>query len=444
MKGLKYSYDSLQKFCGENCIELCRDYSQEVVNQKTKIEGKCSNDDCNNSFSKSFEAFFKNYLCLNCAKIQKYSKAKETFLKNYGVTNPKQIQYVKDSIISPIYNLTKLQQFCDENKIILINNYNNININKNTNIIGRCISNLCVNNFDKKFCELVKTNGYCRDCTYENAKDKRKKTCLEKYGVESVMKDTQISHSCNKVTKYNYELLQIFLQENPNIKMNKDYSNERIYANYKLEFLCKNTVCAQVISREFCKLIKMRALCVDCSRINAKEIRKQTNIKTIGCENYFQSNDVKEQIKKTNIKKYGVEYCAQNVEIANKILSTGVKFKDYVFPSGRTEKIQGYENIALDELINNELINENDIIVGCKNVPTIWYTTNDGVAHRHYVDIFIPIQNRCIEVKGEWFYIRDKHILKLKKQEAEKLGYKYELWVYNRKKEQIKCDHICS
>ena len=322
---------------------------------------------------------------------------------------------------------------------MLINNYNNVNINLNTNIIGRCISNLCVNNFDKKFRELVKTNGYCKDCTYENAKLKRKETCLEKYGVESVMKDTLINQKCNKVTKYDYNLLQTFLQENPNIKLIKDYSNERISAHYKLDFLCTNIICSQLVSREFWKLVKMRTLCMNCSRINAKEIRKYTNMKTIGCENYFQSNDVKEKIKKTNLKKYGVEYCIQNVEIAQKTLASGVRFKDYIFPSGRIEKIQVYENIALDEIIGVELINETDIIIGCKNVPTIWYTTDDGIKHRHYVDIFIPKQNRCIEVKGEWFYIRDKHKLKLKKQEAENLGYKYELWVYNKKKEKIVC-----
>ena len=439
MTELKYSFESLQKFCNENSIELCRDYSQEVVRRETKIECKCRNEGCDEVFNKSFYAFISNSFCGKCVKIQKYKKAKETFMNKYGVINPKQIQTVKDSIISPIYNLTKLEQFCNENKIVLINNYNNININKNTNIFGRCMSKLCVNNFDKKFCELVKTNGYCRDCTYKNAKDKRKETCLEKYGVESVMKKDEIKHICNTVTKYNYELLQTFLQENSNIKMNKDYSNERISANYKLEFLCTNTLCSQVISREFCKLIKMRTLCIDCSRINAKEIRKQTNIAIFGVENHFKLNDVKQRIKKTNLEKYGVEYCIQNVEIAKKMLASGVRFKDYVFPSGRIEKIQGYENIALDELICVELINENDIIVGCKNVPTIWYTTDDGIKHRHYVDIFIPTENRCIEVKGEWFYKRDKNILELKKQEAEKLGYKYDLWVYNKKKEKINC-----
>ena len=58
---------------------------------------------------------------------------------------------------------------------------------------------------------------------------------------------------------------------------------------------------------------------------------------------------------------------------------------------------------------------------------------------KDYFDIFIPTQNRCIEVKGEWFYIRDKNILELKKQAAKNLGYKYELWVYNKKKTKINC-----
>lgn len=337
------------------------------------------------------------------------------------------------------YCYDSLKKFCKKNGIELYKDYSQEVVRRETKIEGKCKTDGCVQLFIKVFREFFKTNGYCRDCTYKNAKDKRKKTCLEKYGVESVMKDAMINQRCNKVTKYNFHLLQTFLQENPNIKINKDYLNERIDANYKLEFLCTNNGCSQIISREFCNLIKFRTLCVDCSRINAKEIRKQTNIKIIGCENFFQSNAIKEQIKQTNKKKYGVEYCSQNVEIANKILSTGVRFKDYIFPSGRSEKIQGYENIALDELINIELINENDIIVGCKNVPIIWYTTNNDVKHRHYVDIFIPTQNRCIEVKGEWFYIRDKNILELKKQAAKNLGYKYELWVYNKKKTKINC-----
>ena len=45
--------------------------------------------------------------------------------------------------------------------------------------------------------------------------------------------------------------------------------------------------------------------------------------------------------------------------------------KNYILPSGKQIKYQGYENFALNEIINN--IDENDIITGCKNVPKITY-----------------------------------------------------------------------
>ena len=52
MKPLKYSNESLLAFCKENSIELCKDYSNEIVRQKTIIESKCNNQDCNNISSK--------------------------------------------------------------------------------------------------------------------------------------------------------------------------------------------------------------------------------------------------------------------------------------------------------------------------------------------------------------------------------------------------------
>jgi hypothetical protein len=93
----------------------------------------------------------------------------------------------------------------------------------------------------------------------------------------------------------------------------------------------------------------------------------------------------------------------------------------------------------LDELIVNEKIDESDIITGCKNVPTIWYNDKTGKKHRHYVDIFIPSQNRCIEVKSTWTAEKKKDIIFLKQKAAKELGYKYSIWVYNNKKEKIYC-----
>jgi hypothetical protein len=116
-----------------------------------------------------------------------------------------------------------------------------------------------------------------------------------------------------------------------------------------------------------------------------------------------------------------------------KIIKSSYKLKEYIFPSGKINKIQGYEHYALDELIKNEKIDELDIITGIKNVPTIWYNDESGKKHRHYVDIYISSQNRCIEIKSTWTAEKHKHNIFLKQKSAQKLGYKYEIWIYDKK-----------
>jgi hypothetical protein len=92
----------------------------------------------------------------------------------------------------------------------------------------------------------------------------------------------------------------------------------------------------------------------------------------------------------------------------------------------------------LDELFNNGILEEN-IITGCKNVPEIWYDDENGKKHRHYVDIFISSQNRCIEIKSTWTAEKKKDCIFLKLEYAKKQGYNYEIWVYNGKGEKVEC-----
>ena len=76
------------------------------------------------------------------------------------------------------------------------------------------------------------------------------------------------------------------------------------------------------------------------------------------------------------------------------------KPKIFILPSGKEIKCQGYEPFALNELI--ETFEEDEIVTGCKNVPSIWYNDEKDKKHRHYVDIFIPSKNKCLEVKSSW------------------------------------------
>ena len=331
MKELKYSYGSLQKFCSENGIELCKDYSQEVVRQKTIIEGKCSNNDCFDIVNKSYYAFVRNTLCAKCVKIDKYKKVKSTFLNKYGVTNPNKLLSIKQKI-------------------------------KETNL-----------------------NKYGTEFTFQNnnVKEKIKNTMINKYGSENPSK----------------------------VKIIKDKAKTTFLKKHGLE----NPDGYQLI----------------------REKIKSTCIQKYGVEHPSQNEDVKNKKIETVMKKYGVKNPTQNPEIAEKASNNSYQTKIYTFPSGNTINYQGYEHFAINELIKN--IDEQFIVNSKKKVPEIWYTTNDGVKHRHYVDIFIPPQNLCIEVKSEWYFNQSKDIIMLKQQAAKDLGYKYEIWVYNNKEEKKFC-----
>jgi hypothetical protein len=164
-----------------------------------------------------------------------------------------------------------------------------------------------------------------------------------------------------------------------------------------------------------------------------KEKKVQTYLKNYGVENPNQCKEIREKTKKTVLEKYGVEYCSQNPDVMDKMTKHMYKMKEYMLPSGKIIQIQGYENYGLDELFEKDNIDENDIVTGCKNVPTIWYEDENGKKRRHFVDIFIPSKNLCIEIKSTWTAKKNGHTIFLKQKAAKELGYGYEIWVYDTK-----------
>ena len=161
-------------------------------------------------------------------------------------------------------------------------------------------------------------------------------------------------------------------------------------------------------------------------------------INKYGVKNISQSQKIKDKKVETSLRNYGVEYPTQNTEIMDKCSKNAYKLKEYILPSGNIIKIQGYENYALDEILQDGILEE-DIINGCKNVPEIWYEDENGIKHKHYVDIFIPNQNRCIEIKSTWTAEKKKDCIFLKQHAGKALGYNYEIWVYNGKGEKVEC-----
>ena len=166
--------------------------------------------------------------------------------------------------------------------------------------------------------------------------------------------------------------------------------------------------------------------------IEVKNKRTKTIQDRYGVDHPSQNKEIWNKTINTFSKKFGVENPMQNSEIADKSSKKCYKPKAFVFPSGKEITCQGYEPFALQELIENN-ISENDIITGCKNVPTIWYNDESNKKHRHYVDIFISSQNRCIEVKSTWTAKKKQDCIFLKQNAAKALGYNYEIWVYDKK-----------
>ena len=355
MKELKYSYGSLQKFCCENGIELCKDYSGEKINRVTTIEGKCKTDGCEQLFNKVFRELKQNMTpyCVKCVYELAVKKRKITFLKTYGVECALQ------------YNIFK-------------------NKAKQTSIINY---------------------GVDYPSQSQEIKNKIKVTCFKNWGVECALQSELIKqkrvNTCLKKSGYNYPMQN---QET------KEKSKQTLFQHYGVENPSQS--------------------------LEIKDKIKKNNLKKWGVEYVLQNEQIKQKGVDTCMRKYGVKNPIQNPEIAEKALS-GYKTKYYVFPSGKTVKYQGYENLALNELI--QTISENDILNSRTDVPSIWYTTDNGVKHRHYVDIFIPTQNLCIEVKSDWTITFASSNIYLKQQAAKDLGYKYEIWVYNKKEEKIFC-----
>jgi hypothetical protein len=137
-------------------------------------------------------------------------------------------------------------------------------------------------------------------------------------------------------------------------------------------------------------------------RQETKDKIKATSLVRLGYEHNSQSPLIKQQKIATCLRNHGVENPQQNAEIAEKTSKSSYLWKDYKLPSGKIIQVQGYEPFALDELV--KIFKEDEINTKKTDVPEIWWHDKNGKKRKYYVDIFIPSQNKCIEVKSPYTY----------------------------------------
>ena len=124
--------------------------------------------------------------------------------------------------------------------------------------------------------------------------EKRKKSMLEKYGVENPLQNKEIKE---KIKKTNLEKYGV---ENP-------AQNKEVYEKVKQTNLKKYGFTSATKNKDVRKKIE------------------KTNLEKYGVKTNLMIDECKEQIKQTNLEKYGVEYPMQNKEILEKAYKTNLE-----------------------------------------------------------------------------------------------------------------------
>jgi hypothetical protein len=277
-------------------------------------------------------------------------------------------------------------------------------------------------------------------------KERREKTCLEKYGsivpanTDEIKKKTRESN----MEKYGVEhTLQVKkFRDKGTATMIKKYGFEHAIQNFDIKQKRVDTY----IERYGCENALQNP------DVLAK--RKVTNIERYGTDEILKIQSVKQQIKETMIEKYGNASplkceeimdrknitCEErygdkdimhNSAIFEKVVKNSFKKKEYTLPSGKTIVYQGYENVALDELLKT--FKEDELTNDVKQMPKFMYEF-EGKTHRYYPDLYLPAEKKIIEVKSPYTYNKQVEQNHCKRDQVMADGYTFEFWICEKTK----------
>jgi len=333
---------------------------------------------------------------------------------------------------------------------ILIGEY--VNIFSTTRVSFRCRCGTIRNKVVRVIC--TRGGAFCEPCTETLRLAKTKKTNLERYKVEhpiqnSTIKDkigntmlerhgvkhalqskvfkTKSEDTCMK----NHGVKNPFESDKIKDKI-KETNNEKYGADYGVESdIVKNKI----------KETNLEKYGSTCSLLNQDVMDKikATNLERYKVEHPFQNITVQDKFKQTNRERYQADYPAQNQKVAERTQKNAKKYKEHTMPSGTIRKVQGYEPFALRDLL--EIYSEDQIKSDRKDVPRVQYEM-DGKKKYYFPDIFVPHENKIIEVKSEWTLKLKPEQIQLKKKACEEQGFRYEIWCFDAKGNRVELPYI--
>lgn len=300
-------------------------------------------------------------------------------------------------------------------------------VTKNTFTSFNCKTNKCNQLCNIKVDVLVETeNVYCRECNVKN--------------LEVVIYDKKLFDDVMPILYKGINLEIVDLDEELN-------------ENTILKYKCQFEECSEHICRKFHEMIDMPEIyCQDHLNdsnyfdrqvrilVNVRNIRidgKYNNLgyhdsitgwcKTPGCNEKF----TKTALAIVNNKLPNCSECSMTIQLTRTSRSTGTQ-KEYILPSGDVTLIQGYEDGALDILFEQGY-KEDEILNLRKDIPKINYNYKNK-NRRYLVDIYIPKENRFIEVKSIRTYMMQLDKNWAKHDGTIKSGYTHEFWILDQKR----------
>ena len=375
VKNRRFDYKLLSEFIVKKQISLSEDYSKIKLTRDTLIKGFCSS--CSLETCKNFRRMIEqdNLLCKICTIKNANKTRKITCLEIYGVEHSLQSKNVRQ----------KIEDTCMKNHGVKHHMY--------SEEVKQTIKNTCLTKY-----------GFENPFQSEKVKEKSRNTCIEKFGVPYAAQNKEVKEKNRATCMQNYGVYHPSQCEEI-----KDKKINTCMQNYGVEYPSQSE--------------------------QMRQKSKYTSMQNYGVENPSQSEQIKDKKKDTCMQNYGVEYPMQNAEIAEKAMLSGFKYKNYILLSGKIIHYQGYENFAIEYFIKAGVSEEN-ILNDRTSVPEVWYEY-EGKTRRYYVDIFIPDQNLCVEVKSTYTLGIKKDKVLIKHQAVKALGYLCEIWVYDKNGKRV-------
>jgi hypothetical protein len=411
MPAPRYTLDLLQEACGEYDAILRETY--ESCNATTLIRFTCK---CGQEGEKRMRSIVdqNGMTCNSCSQKQKVETQKKTCLERYGVEHTSLVPEIKAKIDAT--NLarygTTTPQFLPEIRQKVIE----------TNLKKYGVT--CTVHAPEIKKKVIATNLARFGTEYafqaESVKEKSRATTLERYGVEHASAAPDVKE---KVAQTN------LARRGVRSAMQSEEVRQKAYATNMAKYGVKVARQAPEI-KEKAKQTCLKRYGVDHPlKVPAfRQKAKDTLMKNYGVQHIMHSPTLKERMRQSNLCKYGVPYTCQVASIMEKIQRNSKNYKSYTMPSGTVRRVQGYEPFALDDLLKT--YTEDQIKTDRRDVPRIQYQ-GGGIQRVYFPDIFLPHENKIIEVKSSWTYQCKADNVAQKKQACLDQGYACEIWCYD-------------